>query len=159
MSKLLESSQTLISMDFQHRLIELISDQECSNSDFAKLVGVSKDVISRAVLYGIIPSVRSLIKIADFLNISLEFLLAETDNPYFYKAEQPTTFHIRLEQLKDENNTKYSKIAHQMPFARNLFQEWLRRKTLPSLENLLSLSEYFNVSIDYLLGRTNDRHN
>ncbi|MFQ7078438.1 MAG: helix-turn-helix domain-containing protein [Christensenellaceae bacterium] len=61
------------------------------NSDFAKLVGVSKDVISRAVLYGIIPSVRSLIKIADFLNISLEFLLAETDNPYFYKAEQPTT--------------------------------------------------------------------
>ena len=81
MSKLLESSQTRISMDFQHRLIELISDQECSNSDFAKLVGVSKDVISRAVLYGIIPSVRSLIKIADFLNISLEFLLAETDNP------------------------------------------------------------------------------
>ena len=58
MSKLLESSQTRISMDFQHRLIELISDQECSNSDFAKLVGVSKDVISRAVLYGIIPSVR-----------------------------------------------------------------------------------------------------
>ena len=159
MSKLLESSQTRISMDFQHRLIELISDQECSNSDFAKLVGVSKDVISRAVLYGIIPSVRSLIKIADFLNISLEFLLAETDNTYFYIAEQPTTFNIRLEQLKVENNTKYSKIAHQMPFARNLFQEWLRRKTLPSLENLLSLSEYFNVSIDYLLGRTNDRHN
>ena len=78
MSKLLESSQTRISMDFQHRLIELISDQECSNSDFAKLVGVSKDVISRAVLYGIIPSVRSLIKIADFLNISLEFLLKDS---------------------------------------------------------------------------------
>ena len=159
MSKIPEDTEKRVSPEFQQRLKDLISDEECTKKEFASAVGISKDVIIRATLYGIIPSLQSLIKIADHLDISLDYLLAETDDRSFYKSENPTTFHTRLEYLKNEKNTKYSKISHSMPFSRNSFNEWLSRKTFPSLEYLKAIAEYFDVSIDYLLGRTDYRHN
>ena len=67
---------------------------------------------------------------ADFLNISLEYLLAETDKNVFYKSESPTTFHYRIEQLRKEKNEKYSTICRSMPFQKNSFYEWLRTGSL-----------------------------
>ena len=44
-----------------------------------------------------------------------------------------------------------------MPFPNSYFYDWQREKTLPSLEYLRAIAEYFKVSIDYLLGRTDER--
>lgn len=158
------------SFDFQARMISIIADEEiegkdngktCSNSEFAKRVGISKNIISNITNYGIIPSVKSLIKIADYKNYSLEYLLAITDNLAFDRAETPSNFHERLLQLIKENNIHISDItnAKNVTFARNSIHVWLKRKNLPSLEFLFQISEYFHVSVDYLLGRSDDRHN
>ncbi len=146
-----------ISNKFQIRIKQVIDDQDCDRKDFPNFVGVSKDVIIRATKYGIIPSLKSLIKIADKVNVSLPYLLGETDTNEFYLSEHPTTFHARLEQLANERGEKYSSISNKMPFAYNSIYEWIRTGCLPSLEYLKPLAEYFNVSIDYLLGRTDDR--
>ena len=157
MSKIPADTEKKISDSFRKRLNELIDEQGCSKSDFANLVQVSLPVITRAAIYGIIPSLRPLIKIADYFNISLPYLLGETDDEIFYHSEGHETFHRRLENLVKINNTKYSKIAHSMPFTKNFFYEWQRAKTLPSLEYLEAIADYFKVSIDYLLGRTDER--
>jgi transcriptional regulator with XRE-family HTH domain len=154
-------TENRISIPFKKRLLELMDDLEIENnvkSEFAKLVGVSTPVIMHATIHGIIPSLRPLIKIADFLNVSLEYLLGETDVNDFYKSETPTTFHARLETLSKEKNVKYSTIAKTMPFTKNFFYQWQREKTLPCLDYLKPLAEYFGVSPDYLLGRTDDRN-
>lgn len=76
MSKFPENSQYRISADFSKRVKHLIYENECSsNQEFAKLVGIGTTVISNAVNFGIIPSTRSLIKIADKLELSLKYLL------------------------------------------------------------------------------------
>ena len=157
MAKNPEGNFNNISDKFRNRIKEIIDDQDCSKKDFHSFVGISRDVIIRATKYGIIPSLKSLIKIADKVNVSLPYLLGETDNDEFYMSEHPTTFHIRLEQLAVENNVKYSAIASKMPFAYNSIYEWMRTGGLPSLEYLKPLAKYFNVSVDYLLGRTDDR--
>lgn len=158
MTKILKDTEKKISPKFQQRLIEFIEDNECTNEQFASLVGVSKPVILRATIYGIVPALRQLIKIADFLNVPLDYLLAESNDPYFYKSENPSTFHIRLQELSNENNVAYAEIAHTMPFTKTYFYQWQKNKTLPSLDYLRAIAEYFNVSIDYLLGRTDDRN-
>ena len=96
MSRTPDDCEKRISPDFRKRLLDLIFDQECTKAEFAQLVGVNKEVITRATVYSIVPSVKSLIKIADSLNISLEYLLAKTDKNVFYKSESPTTFHYRI---------------------------------------------------------------
>lgn len=146
-----------ISEKFKKRIIQIIDEQDCAKKDFPKFVGVSKDVIIRATKYGIIPSLKILIKIADKVNVSLPYLLGETDNDEFYLSENHTTFHTRLEQLANEKGEKYSAISNKMPFAYNSIYEWIRTKGLPSLEHIKPLADYFKVSIDYLLGRTDDR--
>ncbi|MDE6441167.1 MAG: hypothetical protein K2L12_00250 [Clostridia bacterium] len=146
-----------ISEKFQNRIKQIIDDQDFDKKDFPKFVEVSSTVIIRATKYGIIPSLKTLIKIADKINVSLPYLLGETNNTEFYLSENPTTFHVRLEQLANERGEKFSKIANHMPFAYNSIYEWMRTKGLPSLEHIKPLADYFEVSIDYLLGRTDDR--
>jgi len=45
-----------ISPKFQNRLIELIEEQDCRRTEFAVLVGISKNTITYATVYGIVPS-------------------------------------------------------------------------------------------------------
>ena len=50
--------------------------QDCfSNRAFAERTGVSLPVIARAALFGIVPTTRALIKIADALELSFSYLL------------------------------------------------------------------------------------
>lgn len=144
---------------FKRRLNEAIADSDCSIYEFAKKAEVSKGVITRASIYGIIPSVRPLIKIADTVELSLEFLLGLSDVSAFTIAIPKSSFHVRLKELCLERKVKYSQIGKHMPFSTNLFYDWLRENTIPSLEYLIAIANYFEVSIDYLLGRTDDRTN
>lgn len=145
-----------VSPAFQKRLTDLIDEEECSKYEFAARTGVSKEVINRACLYAIVPSLQSLLKIANYLQLSLPYLLALTDERNFAPAEKEEPFHIRLPALAAKIGKKYSEIAKVMPFPESYFHDWLRTKTLPSLDYLLCIAEYFGVSIDYLLGRTDD---
>ena len=143
MARIPSETEMKISPAFQKRLLEIIEDHECNKYEFASFVGISKGVITRATIYGIVPSLQSLIKIADKLDISLEYLLGNNkDN--FYRADSPTNFYSRLEQLR--GTQKYSEIARKMPFPENFFYEWKRRGTIPSLENLIAIAQYFDVS-------------
>lgn len=157
MPKIPTDTENRISPKFQKRIKELIGDEECSKNEFAERINVSLSVINRAVFYGIIPSLKVLIKIADHFNVSLPYLLGVTDNEAFYKSAQPVAFCGRLDELAEEKGVKYSQIAARMPFTRNYFYEWKRANTLPTLNYLIALANYFGVSVDYLLGRTDYR--
>ncbi len=152
------SSIESMSIEFQNRICFIIHDQQMTQREFAKFVGVSEPVISRAVKYGIIPRTQILIKIADALKCSLLYLLGESDNQDIYLSESPTTFHTRLEFLKDEKQVNYGQIAQKMTFSKNYFYEWQRLKTFPSIDYLKQIANYFKVSLDYLVGRTDDRN-
>lgn len=150
-----------ISSALQTRVKNFISDEDCdggkcSNSDFAKRVGVSKNVISNITNYGIVPSVRSLIKIADYLNVSILYLLGECDDRSFEPSQSRDTFSNRLLFLQKEKNIKISDITNSGSYSRNSIHVWIKRDNIPSLDYLRQIAEFFNVSIDYLLGRTDN---
>lgn len=142
------------SVQFQERVKTLIEEQDLNKNDFAKAAGVNKEIITRATVYGIIPSVKSLIKLADYLELPLSYLLGESDEKDFYPTKQPTTFYERLKELTEEEGIKYSTLSNTMTFAKNSIYEWIRTNSLPSLDYLKELASHFEVSIDYLLGRT-----
>lgn len=151
MSKFPESTKFRTSEKFKERIIFLKNDNECSsNQDFADLVGVSVPVISKAINFGIVPTVRMLIKIADKLELSFNYLLGLTDINEFIGSAAPTTFHKRLKELIDSKKLDYSK----MGFQRTYLYEWIKEGTYPSVDYVLDLANYYNVSPDYLLGRT-----
>ena len=157
MPKTPEESKYRISDDFQLRLKSLIEDCDMTKKDFARAVGISQEVIIRATVYGIVPSVKSLVKLCDFLRCPIFYLLGETEDCDFIPAQSPATFFDRLKALTAEKGIKYSALSHVMSFAPNSVYEWFRTNSLPSLDYLRELADYFGVSVDYLLGRTDYR--
>ena len=158
MAKRPDGTEYATSAKFQKFLNEMIDELDLKKVQFAEAAGVSTSVIIRATVYQIVPSIKSLIKIADYLQVPILYMLGESEDANFSPAKEPTTFFERLEQLTSENDEKYSALSHTMSFAPNAVYEWIRTNSLPSLDYLKQLANHFNVSVDYLLGRTDDRN-
>ncbi len=67
-----DESKYRISARFQDRLKSLIEEQDLTKKGFATAAGVNKEIIIRATVYGIIPSVKSLIKLANYLQCPIK---------------------------------------------------------------------------------------
>lgn len=157
MARIPQDTENRISYKFRMRLIMIIAEKDMTKEAFAEAAHVNKEIITRATVYGIVPSIRSLIKIADFLNCSIPYLLGETDDKSFDAAKAPSDFHSRLEELKQEHGVRDCDILKTMSCPANSFAEWRRNKSIPSLQYLRQIADFFKVTIDYLLGRTDFR--
>lgn len=145
-----------ISLEFQQVFLDLIGDLECKKSKIPKMIGIEYDVFTKIVEYGRIPKPVILVRIADFFGISVEYLLGRTKDTYFEKTKQPSTFQERFEQLREVKKMSYYAIAQKLHIPVTYVTNWEKRNFTPSLDNLILLSEIFEVSLDYLLGRTDD---
>ena len=143
-----------ISNVFQNRITELVEDSEVSKSALPSLIGVDYRSLSNSLNYGIIPTPRILIRIADYFNVSIKFLLGTSDDEFFEKLEVKSDFKQRFDFLCKDKNISYYKVSKDLHFDQSYITRWLNKNYLPSLELLELLSDYFKVSIDYLLGRT-----
>ncbi len=145
------------SEDFKNRFIELINDLDCNKSDIPKLLNINYNAFIKISEFGIIPKPIILMRIADYFNISVEYLLGRTDNSYFSKSSTNENFLTRYQQLKTENNLTDYAVAQKLHISTSYTTNWKNKNYMPSIVNLIVLSETFKVSIDYLLGRTDDK--
>lgn len=148
-----------ISKNFQNRFIELAGElDEKSKSKKAKMIGISNTTYSNAYNYGILPKTSSLINIADYFNVSIEYLIGNTDNERFEKSIRQKQFKDRLAELQAENKifTVYM-LSQKIHIHRNNIAQWNKLNCIPLIDDLIIIADYFKVSIDYLLGRTDDR--
>lgn len=147
-----------ISEKFKGRLKELIEDSELKRVDVAVKSGVDNHTLSNAFVYGIVPSSGSLIKLADFFNVSIGYLLGRTDENDFYKSEQNESFYDRFEKLCSEKSVSHYRVSTTCGFDNSNISRWFSKRYLPEPEILDAICEFFGVSIDYLLGRTDYRN-
>jgi len=64
----------------------------------------------------------------------------------------PVPFPYRLQALINGGKITPYKVCTQLHIRTDIMSVWLNKGTLPSFENLLLLTDYFNCSADYLLG-------
>lgn len=62
----------------------------------------------------------------------------------------------RLKELKAANNFLQKQIAEGAGVPLTTYQRYENGKREPSASIIISLADFFNVSTDYLLGRTNN---
>ncbi|WP_247918170.1 helix-turn-helix domain-containing protein [Streptococcus oralis] len=63
-------------------------------------------------------------------------------------------FKDRLKQLRLKNKLTQQNIANHFQTSPQSYAQWEKGLRKPSAENLQKLADYFNVSTDYLLGKT-----
>lgn len=58
----------------------------------------------------------------------------------------------RLKNLRKQHNISQNALAKQMELTRATINAWEMGISFPNAQSLILLSDYFNVSVDYILG-------
>lgn len=66
------------------------------------------------------------------------------------------TFNERIINLKNERNILQKDIAQAAGVSIRTYQRYEKGELQPTLLALISLADYFDISIDYLVGRTDN---
>ena len=64
-------------------------------------------------------------------------------------------FPERLKSLRQEKNIKQSDLAEHLKVTKSAVSGWEVGRNQPNFDILIELSIYFEVSVDYLIGRRN----
>ncbi len=65
-------------------------------------------------------------------------------------------FRQRLNELLSARNITAYRLSKDTGISDSMLARWKSGERLPSLENAEALADYFDVSIDYLVGRTDN---
>ena len=63
----------------------------------------------------------------------------------------------RIMILMEERGVNGKQLTTELELAQSTLSEWKKGKAKPSHDAIIKLADYFGVSTDYLLGRTDDR--
>ncbi len=61
----------------------------------------------------------------------------------------------RIKELMQENGLNQVQLAEKIGLKQNTISAWLLGKKEPCITSLWALADYFDVDIDYLVGRKN----
>lgn len=67
-----------------------------------------------------------------------------------------SNFSERLKELRKERNISQKALADAIGMSDTAIQNYELCTRKPSAETVVLIADYFNVSMDYLMGRTND---
>lgn len=62
---------------------------------------------------------------------------------------------IKLKELRTAKNISQIELANYLHVSNTTVSNWESGKRIPDMETLIQIANYFDVSLDYLLGRDN----
>lgn len=146
----------VILSNFSERLDELLFEQGMNAHHFAKEMGYYPSSVGKYLKGERLPSVKIAVEIADRFSVSVDYLLGleeENTRTAFYPCPP---FGERMETLlKEFGYTKYS-FVKKSGINENCLYDWLSGKHTPSLESVVTIAQFFNRSVDFVLGRTTE---
>lgn len=74
------------------------------------------------------------------------------ENASFFNYD--SAFATRLRKLIEENNISKNQLSEEIGVSRQAISQYCDGSTIPNADKLLKIAEFFNVSLDYLVGRT-----
>ena len=63
------------------------------------------------------------------------------------------TFYETLSELMNKNKVTAKQLSETLKIGKNQFKYWKDKGNIPNGDTLIALADYFNCSVDYLLGR------
>ena len=121
--------------------------------DLANVLGVSTAQVSMWKSRKTDPPAKYMTKIAELLEVSTDYLITgECEN----NSCNVNMFWERFYDLCEKQaHTKPNNLKEELDISSGVITKW-KKGSVPNGETLIKIANYFNVSVDYLLGRTDD---
>ncbi len=143
------------------RIRSLRKDAEMTQEQIAKLIQRSQRVYSDYELGKLDIPTEVLIWLADFHNVTTDYLLGLSDDkrPSDNSSEENEyrllMFGLadRLRMVRERSGFSQSEVEQRVDISQKVLWEYENGIRIPSAQALLILADFYNCSIDFLLGR------
>lgn len=139
-------------MTTYEKVEQLRSKEGISQGKLEKKIGLSNGQISKWKKNN--PSAESLSKIANYFNVSIEYLLGsdviEKDNE-LSKSYGSTLMYEIYCKIRDKIGLKDADVARLSGVTKSTFSDWKKGLYQPKREKLIKIADALGVSIEYLM--------
>ena len=151
-----KKAKYIYSLKFREVFVDLVEDMDCKVSERAKNIGLNYSTYTSIFDFGKIPKPQILIRISDYFKISIENLLGRSTEISYEETAERSNFNERLTILKEKHSLTDYKIAQKLHIETNYITNWRKNNYTPCFDYLITLTDIFKVTLDYLLGISDD---
>ena len=94
------------------------------------------------------PDFETLCKIADYFSVSIDYLVGRENTP------RSGDLMLRLREIREQFKIQQKDICTALGIAQNTYSQYENNKREPNSETLCKIADFYNVTLDYLVGRT-----
>lgn len=135
---------------FGSQLKKLRNETGLSQAALARELSVSQQTVASWEVDRSSPSPEMLSLIADVFSVSTDYLLERTD-------QTVVVSNLRLKELRLQHGYTQKELAIKLNVAQNTLCNWENGNRTVDEPTLQKLADFFDVSVDYLLGRTDEK--
>jgi len=141
--------------NFSETLTELMIERNLTTDALGKIIGTSGSTVRTWKRGDYKLRLANALKLADYFNCSLEFLMGRTDTRLNYTPRVCPRFHDRLMQIMvKKGKSRYQVVKKDKILSNSHFSQW-KKGVNPLIETIMPLTKYFDCTLDYLVGRDN----
>jgi len=139
--------------EFQERLYELLKDNNLNRLSLSKKIGINSRAVDDYFNRDFYPSIKTAKKMASYFDCSLDYLFGRSDEKRNNnKNKRP--FFDTFKSLLQDNKILMTHAMNEMGMRPYNYYRW-QKGVFPKSVVLLQIADYFEVSIDFLVGYTN----
>lgn len=133
--------------------VKLLQIRNTTAYQVCKATGIASSTISDWKNGKSTPKQDKLKKIADYFGVTLDYLMTgeESETP---KLESEVNTVVRIKALRKEKGLTQQELADMLNVAGNTLGYWENGHYEPDLKALIKLADIFDVSVDYIIGRS-----
>ena len=146
-------------MIYSERLKELREKNNLTQEKTRQIINVSKQAYNHFEKeYTIIP-IKHLIILCNYFNVSLDYIFHFTDLKNYENNHKDINLEIvskRLKEFRKENNLTQEKLSLLLNVVKGTIGNYESARALIATPFLYEICKKYNISADYLLGKTDE---
>lgn len=139
--------------NFAENLSALMAERNINPPTLAKIVKTDRSNITRYLRGERLPLFGGFVALLEYFQASADVLLGLVDYSPETNFLPLPPFGERLRAIMQETKTSQYRIERDTHISGGSMYKWLTSQSVPTVENLVKLAEYMDISVDYLLGR------
>lgn len=138
---------------FQETLQDLLNENNLSRLALAKELHIGASTINGYFNCDYYPTIEIAIKMSTYFSCSIHYLLGLTEDRTNYGKCTNKNFFDIFDELLKNNHLSIAKALKDLGMSEYNYYRWKNGK-FPKTNNLIIIANYFDVTVDYLVGRS-----
>ena len=146
-------------MNYKAKLQELRADANLSQSDIAEILGLARQTYNHYEIQENVIPLKYLNLLANYYNVSIDYILNLNDEKNYNITNQELDSKISgaiLTNFRKENNITQEKLDNMLNTNKSVICNYEKGRNLIATPFLYEICNKYQISADYLLGRTDN---